>query len=262
MPHPVAQPRRTAGVNPLAVDVDGVAQRRDVGLVLGAARVALHAARLHLKVAAQGQGSTRVARQARQRRDTVASSACGAGGRAQLGADGLLVVAEGAGEELVQLGRNLLGRRLAGLALTLRRGQRVSAAGGRRGGRRAGATRGCAHAPFPRTVRAARGARGGGGAGRRGRTGAGAAQRAARAVGDGARKAPRKRTRVGCAKRRAGGCVLAAAALPERYAKWVSPSRGERRGQPGAPRLRIVTCAALPARFTGLPCTPGRVGCA
>jgi hypothetical protein len=42
----------------------------------------------------------------------------------------------------------------------------------------------------------------------------------------------------------------------------VSPARGRANRPAGAPRLRSLNLRTLPARFTGLPCTPGRVGCA
>jgi len=184
----------------------------------------------------------------------------GACGRAQLGADGLLVVAERAGEELVQLGRNLLGRRLAGLALTLRPGQRVSAAAQRR------AEAGANARMHARTISAngacgARRAR----RRRRGRTGA-RARRSAEGAGGVRRsaKGAAKAKARGCATRRSGQAGMRSpqhsrsASLSE-----VSPARGRANRPAGAPRsLRSLNLRTLPARFTGLPCTPGRVGCA
>ncbi len=165
----------------------------------------------------------------------------GACGRAQLGADGLLVVAERAGEELVQLGRNLLGRRLAGLALTLRPGQRVSAAAQRR------AEAGANARMHARTISAngacgARRAR----RRRRGRTGA-RARRSAEGAGGVRRsaKGAAKAKARGCATRRSGQAGMRSpqhsrsASLSE-----VSPARGRANRPAGA---RAPPAIAQPA---------------
>jgi len=92
----------------------------------------------------------------------------GCAGRAQLGAHALFVVAERASEQLVQLGRHLLGRRLAALALALRRApprlSRPQRSGAAREARIGGLR---ARTISSRTARSVRGARGGAGTRRR-----------------------------------------------------------------------------------------------